>query len=172
MSGYDIKRAIETPPFSEIHVIGFSSIYPALGRLNADEYITVHLIEQNGRPDKKVYSLNPKGRMKLLDSLSDPVDPNKWASDFNFKVLLSYLLSARHVDDLLDEKIKDLEDKIRILECTESAHITGPGDEFVRGYAVFVYKAMADYINNHRHELVGTSVTGRHSGAKSEVYPD
>ena len=59
-SGYEIKRCFEEA-FSHFFVAGFGSIYPALAELSRAGLVTCENVEQEGRPDKKVYSLTPAG---------------------------------------------------------------------------------------------------------------
>ena len=92
-SGYEIKKTFEDGPFSHIQEIGFSSIYPALARLLEDGLVSVTAHAQEGRPDKKVYSLTPKGRMALLDALDAPAEPDRIRSDFTFRMLFAHLLA-------------------------------------------------------------------------------
>ena len=67
-TGYEIKRCFENG-FSHFFGAGFGSIYPALAELSRQGLVTCRSVEQDKRPDKKVYSLTACGHRLLLDQL-------------------------------------------------------------------------------------------------------
>lgn len=159
-SGYEIKKTFENGPFAQIQEIGFSSIYPALARLLDDGHVSVTAHAQEGRPDKKVYMLTPSGRMALMDALDAPTGPDRIRSDFTFRMLFAHLLSPRTLEDLIDERLDHLRKRIMQIETRMAEDELDPGEAFVSGYGAAVYRAMADYIEDHRHELIGASLVG------------
>jgi DNA-binding PadR family transcriptional regulator len=64
LHGYKLKSAYEEElvPGAEINI---GQIYQALNRLEADGFVTVEVQPQSERPDRKVYTLTPKGRAEL-----------------------------------------------------------------------------------------------------------
>jgi len=68
-SGYEIKKLFEEGPFSYFHQTSFGSIYPALGNLMEEGLVTCDERAQDGRPDKKVYSLTEAGRAAFIHAL-------------------------------------------------------------------------------------------------------
>jgi DNA-binding PadR family transcriptional regulator len=71
MSGYDIKK------FYEKNVAGFWSesygqIYPILKRLATEGLTTRSVHKQEGKPDRHIYAITPKGREKLQQWLVEP----------------------------------------------------------------------------------------------------
>ena len=159
-SGYEIKKTFEEGPFSHIQEIGFSSIYPALARLLEDGLVTVTAHAQEGRPDKKVYRLNPSGRMALLDALDAPTGPDKVRSDFTFRMLFAHLLSPRTLEEMIDNRLSYLKTEIAHIEACMAGGGQDPGQTFVSGYGLAIYRAMAAYIEENGHELVGASLLG------------
>ena len=159
-SGYEIKKTCEEGPFSHIQEIGFSSIYPALAKLLDDGTVTVTAHAQEGRPDKKVYSLTPKGRMALLDALDEPTGPDRVRSDFTFRMLFAHLLSPRALEDMIDDRLEHLKSEIARIEERMATGGQDPGQTFVMGYGLAIYRTMAGYIEENRHELIGASLLG------------
>lgn len=159
-SGYEIKKTFEEGTFSHIQEIGFSSIYPALAKLLDDGFVSVTAHAQEGRPDKKVYSLTPRGRLALLDALDEPPGPDKVRSDFTFRMLFAHLLSARAIEAMIDERLDDLRTRIAQIEQCMATDEQDPGQAFVSGYGLAIYRAMAAYLDEHRFELVGASLLG------------
>ena len=69
-SGYEIKKAFEDGALSHIHAASFGSIYPALNALVDGGLAVVREVEQEKRPDKRVYSITPAGQTALRLALA------------------------------------------------------------------------------------------------------
>jgi DNA-binding PadR family transcriptional regulator len=156
-SGYEIKKAFEDGPFGHIQEIGFGSIYPALARLLKDDLVTVTKYAQEGRPDKKVYSLTAAGRLSLLDALAEPTEADKVRSDFLFRMMFADLLSPSALEAMINERMAILTSAIGRLEQCEEDGFAYASEAFINGYGLAIYRAMADYIEEHRYQLVGAS---------------
>ncbi len=57
LSGYDLAREMKKPHSFFFGQAQLSQIYPELARLEAAELVASQIIEQRGRPDRKVYSI-------------------------------------------------------------------------------------------------------------------
>lgn len=157
-SGYEIKKTFEDGPFSHIQDAGFGSIYPALSRLRGNGHVTVTEMAQNGRPGKKVYSITPAGRMALIDALAEPSGPDKYRSDFLFRMLFANLLGASELEVMIEARLAELRETVAHMEdCNRHAGFE-PGEKFVHGVGLSVYRAMIDYIEEHKVELIGASL--------------
>jgi len=53
---------------------------------------------QEGRPNKKVYSLTADGRMALLRALQEPTEPDKTRSDFLLRMMFADIVPPSAVD--------------------------------------------------------------------------
>lgn len=71
-SGYEIKKLIEQS-LAHFWQEGYGQIYPNLKRLVDSELATVELKRQDGKPDKKVYTITVLGEIQLKDWLQTPV---------------------------------------------------------------------------------------------------
>ncbi|MDH3738386.1 MAG: PadR family transcriptional regulator [Alphaproteobacteria bacterium] len=157
-SGYEIKKAFEDGPFGHIQEIGFGSIYPALAQLLKDNLVTVTQYTQEGRPDKKVYSLTAAGRLFLLDALEEPTEPDKVRSDFLFRMMFAHLRSPGDLEAMIDERMAVLNSAIQELEKCVDDTFAPASEAFINGYALAIYRAMADYIEENRYHLVGAAL--------------
>lgn len=72
-SGYEIKKLIEQS-LAHFWQEGYGQIYPNLKRLVELELATVELKRQDGKPDKKVYTITDLGENQLKDWLQTPVE--------------------------------------------------------------------------------------------------
>ena len=66
LSGYDLKRWMERP-LGYFWSAKHSQIYPELARLEEDGFVTHKLVEQSGKPDKKVYRITAEGLEALKE---------------------------------------------------------------------------------------------------------
>ncbi len=73
MTGYDLKKALDESTQFFWHA-ELSQIYPELKRLEQKGWIKSEALPQEGKPDKKVYTITQTGREQLHAWLSDPVD--------------------------------------------------------------------------------------------------
>lgn len=157
-SGYEIKKTFEDGPFSQIQDAGFGSIYPALARLRGDDLVTVTEMPQNGRPGKKVYSITPSGRLALIDALGEPSVPDRFRSDFLFRMLFAHLLGPSDLEAVIEARLTELREGVeRMAQCSDRAG-NEAGEKFVNGMGLSVYRTMIDYIEEHKIELIGASL--------------
>ncbi|MBM7839230.1 PadR family transcriptional regulator AphA [Alkalihalobacillus xiaoxiensis] len=70
-SGYDIKQEFDGFVSVFWHS-NLSQIYPELTKLEQDGFIKSRLIEQTGKPDKKLYTITNDGKSELVKWLSKP----------------------------------------------------------------------------------------------------
>ena len=154
-TGYEIKKQLEGP-FRHFYDASFGSIYPALGKLTDAGLVEKTELAQDKRPDKKVYSITPASKMALMDELAKPVAGDKVRSDFLATIVFSELLTPARLDDLIADRISHYDDAIKQLDCEEN--IISPGAHFVCGFGKAIYGAARDYLENHRHEIVGHSL--------------
>lgn len=73
MSGYDIKKAIESS-VANFWNESYGQIYPILKQLADEGLTTSHTEKQEGKPERYVYTLTDKGREELLHWLTEPVE--------------------------------------------------------------------------------------------------
>ena len=155
-TGYEIKKILETK-YSHFFDASYGSIYPALNKLTKDGAISRVTTPQNGRPDKKVYSITAAGRMAFLDALQKAPGPDKVRSEFLAVLAFAELLPARHLSMLLDQRIAQYETLITELFHCDSEPMS-ESERFVCGYGATVYKAMITYLRDNRHMVEGAAL--------------
>lgn len=165
-TGYEIRKIFkEEEAFSHFVDANYGSIYPALSKLNDEGLVSCVALEQTKRPDKKVYRITAAGRMALLDALLKPPAPDKFRSAFLFTLSFGDLLPARHVDQLIDERIAWYREALeRINECDCSR--LSSGAHFVQGFVAAVYQAALDYLEVNRHVLIAESLRAEQDVAR------
>lgn len=72
MTGYELKKNLDQSTQLFWHA-GLNQIYPTLKKLEAEGLVTAQVEPQNGKPDKRTYTLTSEGRQALEDWLSEPL---------------------------------------------------------------------------------------------------
>ena len=154
-SGYEIKRCFEEA-FSHFFVAGFGSIYPALAELSRSGLVTCESVEQEGRPDKKVYSLTPAGERLLTEELLITPPRHKVRSEFLVLMYFAHLLPPTRLAAIIDERITQWELTVAEIEaCLTSDDVhTSPGMRFAAGYGRAVIGAALAYVRANKAGLV------------------
>lgn len=77
-SGYDLARRFDAS-IGHFWKASHQQIYKVLGRMESDKWVEAHLVEQSGRPDKKVYAITGEGRGELMrwSSTPTPIEPTR-----------------------------------------------------------------------------------------------
>src|SRR4051812_46812860 len=84
-SGYELARRFDRS-IGYFWTATHQQIYRVLKRMEGDGWISVREIAQDGRPDKKVYSVAAPGRAALSGWLNDPVEPETIRLDLAVKI--------------------------------------------------------------------------------------
>jgi DNA-binding PadR family transcriptional regulator len=152
-SGYEIKKQFED--FRQFGEASFGSIYPALGRLSDEGLVEVREEPQEGRPDRKVYSITQTGRETFVSALMSPLQDDRHRSPFAFAMLFSHLMPEERVLHLLDSYIAGKEAVLARMEEQRSA-LGNAGESFVNGLGRAVYAATLDYLRAQRGRIACT----------------
>lgn len=95
-SGYEITKEFET-------VLGFfwnashQQVYRELKKMDTDGLVQCRLEPQEGKPDRKVYSMTEEGRQALATWLAEPASPAPVRSALLVKVYAGMMLEPQHL---------------------------------------------------------------------------
>ena len=156
-TGYEIKKLFEDGGYQHFVEASFGSIYPALNRLTEEGLVSVREEAQEKRPDRKVYSITPKGQSAFVGALLKPLPEDKHRSPFVFAMLFSHLLPQDHVTAMLDAYIGQVEGKLGQLE-EKSPKPETTGERFVAGFGQAVYVAILNFLRTHRAGIENSAV--------------
>ncbi|MFI9819339.1 PadR family transcriptional regulator [Streptomyces sp. NPDC052013] len=84
-SGYELSRRFERS-IGYFWTATHQQIYRVLRRMESDGWIDVREVPQEGRPDKKVYSVSAAGRDALAQWLHEPIEPESIRHDLAVKI--------------------------------------------------------------------------------------
>jgi len=84
-SGYELARRFDAS-IGHFWKATHQQIYKVLGRMESDKWVEAHLVEQSGRPDKKVYAITTEGRSELHRWSTQPTPIESYRSEFAVKL--------------------------------------------------------------------------------------
>ncbi len=151
-TGYEIKKMVAEGSFSFFSEASFGSIYPALTKLTEQGFISCRSETQNNRPDKKVYSLTPKGIKELEEALERSPKPDKNRSEFLAALLFAEAISPARIQNLIDERVEYHARQIKMLEDLLSEAPNG-ASRFVVEYGLKMQQAAATFLTEQSHTL-------------------
>lgn len=152
-SGYEIKKHFEEGPFAHFHAAGFGSIYPALNALRASGLVTCTEMEQEGRPDKKVYSITAAGRAAFRRALHKPPAADSFRSETVFMMFFAELLDPGHLEEIYNAYLAHYRACIERMSRQDKSGY-GAGRKFVHGFGLAIYGAVAAYLEENRDLLL------------------
>lgn len=155
-TGYEIKQSFEGA-FSHFFGASFGSIYPALAELSRQGLVTCRSVEQDKRPDKKVYRLTERGHRVLLDELTATPPRHKVRSEFLVLMYFAHLLPPERVAAIIDQMTAHWEPLVAEIErCAagDACAAATPGMRFAAGYGRAVLGAALTYVREHKPELI------------------
>src|SRR5579864_5875653 len=86
MTGYEITKDFEAV-YVHFWRASHQQVYRELARLNKDGRVTVKLVAQRSRPDKKVYAITKRGLEELRRWILEPTEPPRPQYDLLAKLL-------------------------------------------------------------------------------------
>ena len=160
-SGYDLKKNFESS-FGHFFPAGYGSIYPALATLARNGLVEFEQISQDGKPDRKVYTITEKGLEELMVGLANPNPTHKVRSEFLSVLWFAHLMSGQQVDTVIDNQLDVLQTFLKVIEefsienpCSPEA---GQSAMFVAGFGKHMASAFKQYIEENRHMLTSDEV--------------
>ncbi len=117
-SGYDLTRWMQRET-SHFFVIGHSSIYPALSRMQREGLVRYEVMPSEKGPKRKVYSITQAGREALLSWAGEPAAERQVRDEQLVKALCyGFLPKERALARLREEKAAH-EEKLALYEKFE-----------------------------------------------------
>ena len=120
-SGYDLKR------FADISIKHFfwspasSQIYAELRRLESIGFIAQREVEQERRPDKRLYKISPDGREALQRWLVRPeLEPEVLKSSLMLNLFFGSLMPVENIIEQIERYRESLMEVITEFEVTEA----------------------------------------------------
>lgn len=154
-TGYDIKKTMENE-VSTLLDVSLSNLYPALNELAAEGLVTFQRVEQDNRPNKKVYELTDVGREAAFRALMSGGAKHRLRSEFIFILSFAPFLPRDRVSELLDQRLAETNEILRDLDRREAEEALQEGQRFCIGFGRAMMEAQRDYIMKHSAKLLAT----------------
>lgn len=165
-SGYDMKKCFESS-FGHFFPAGYGSIYPALATLARNGLVEYELVPQDGKPDRKVYSITDKGREALMQGLSNPNPSHKVRSEFLATLWFAHLMTDEQVNTVIDNKLEEIDRFLQLIDefVANECPWQGPGAQFVAGFGRHIASSFRQYIEENREILAKPTLEDVQSAA-------
>ncbi|MGO0060829.1 PadR family transcriptional regulator [Brevibacillus fluminis] len=113
MSGYDIKKQIEKG-IGNFWSEGYAQIYPILKQLEEEGLAICEVERQEGKPDRKVYTITETGRAVFMRWLTEPIGQYPMRIEVLLKLFFAHhadpAISIQHVKRFQQEMEKTFAD--------------------------------------------------------------
>lgn len=124
-SGYDLSKEFD-------ECVGHywqatpQQIYRELAKLEARGAVEAETIAQEGRPNKKLYTITAAGKLELVEWLVEPADPMSVREDLMVKVRGSHLVAPQVMLAELERRQRIHEEKLAALREIERTDYAEP----------------------------------------------
>ncbi|MBB6014546.1 DNA-binding PadR family transcriptional regulator [Aquamicrobium lusatiense] len=106
-SGYDIVKQLE-----HFRPAKTSQVYPTLSKLEAAGLVVAEDVEQEGRPNKKVYSATPEGRQALTDWIGTEPEIPYSRDDFLTMIYSAWLKDPADTRRMVEARIERIDRQV------------------------------------------------------------
>lgn len=109
-SGYDIVKVLAT-----FRPAKSSQIYPILAKLEKNGYVDCQHVNQDGRPNKKIYSVTPSGKTELESWLDTSPEPPVIRDDFLSMFFSIWTKDPETLEQLVTERLEYMRERLQFL---------------------------------------------------------
>ena len=134
--GYELKAGFEERYGEAWPAVNIGQVYSTLQRHERDGYVTVEVVPQAGRPDKKVYHLTEEGRVALREWLEAPASTTRLRDQFYLRFLLAADTGLADPFELLERQRASALRALRDLSELDLAADRGDAALLVEGAAL------------------------------------
>ncbi len=122
MSGYDLKK------FFDVSVAHFwsaaqSHIYKSLEGLEKKGWAEAHVIQQDGKPNRKEFQITDTGRAELRRWVVTPIPMEPVREAMLIQVFFSHFSTNEEITGLLEARMKEMREHLQILRTSAQAAI-------------------------------------------------
>ncbi len=157
-SGYEIRKQFEDGMFAYFHGVSLGSIYPALAKLSAEGLVTVRGVQQDGKPDKKLYRITETGQTAFRAALDKDSSPDQFRSEALYRLFFAELLTPERRRQVYDAYLEFHRVQLAEMEsyrCAAELADAPPGQRFVHGAGLVSYRAFVEYMESQRPRMLG-----------------
>jgi PadR family transcriptional regulator AphA len=140
MSGYDLGLTVREA-VGHFWNESYGQIYPSLKKLAAAGFVSSRAERQKGKPDRRIYSIAPKGRERLAAWLAVPPQPEVSRNELLMKLFFGPQIAPQiligYVERMAQSERESLLEFKRIEQEDIAAHHQYPGAPYWKMVARF-----------------------------------
>lgn len=107
LTGYDLRKRAKDSVAHFWSGISFGQIYPTLKTLEKEGLVTMKVVVQDTRPNRKEYTITKKGLKELQNWLLNPPEMDVWRIEVLLKLYFGNHVALPHNIDMVgDYKVK------------------------------------------------------------------
>lgn len=122
MTGYDLGLTIRAS-VGHFWNESYGQIYPNLKKLAGGGLVTCRTARQNGKPDRRIYTITEKGRRRLTEWLAVPPQPEIPRNELLLKLFFGEQVPTKILIGYVERMAEEHRALIRLLERTEREEI-------------------------------------------------
>lgn len=153
-TGYEIRKLSTEGKYAYFVDASFGSIYPALAKLEDEGLVSCRLEQQDGKPARKVYSMNEEGRAELRANLRESPTPDVFRSEFLLIAMCADLLDVGDMEQALSVHISQVEDELQKIDEMKSDM---PEDSWLADYGTTCMRTQLDWLHANRARILADS---------------
>jgi DNA-binding PadR family transcriptional regulator len=153
--GYELKHALEQTFGQAYPSPNIGQIYVTLKRLEADGIVRSEDVEQDSRPNKRVYELTPKGREQLTAWVQEPIEGPRVRDEFFMKLVLAPMAGLADRMELINAQRRHYFCIMRnLLDLQAGMHAATPAARLLTEGAMLHLQADLDWLERCQEQLV------------------
>ncbi|MEQ8656117.1 MAG: PadR family transcriptional regulator [Hyphomicrobiales bacterium] len=153
-TGYEIRKLSTEGKYAYFVDASFGSIYPALAKLEDEGLVSCRLEQQDGKPARKVYSMNDGGRAELRANLRESPTPDVFRSEFLLIAMCADLLDVGDMERALTVHISQVEDELQKIDEMKSEM---PEGSWLADYGTTCMKTQLSWLHANRDRILADS---------------
>lgn len=152
-TGYEIRKLSTEGKYAYFVDASFGSIYPALAKLEDEGLVTCRQEQQDGKPPRKIYTINDKGRAALRTNLQEVPSPDVFRSEFLLIGMCADLLESGDLERALDVHIAQVKDELSKIDQMCADMGDGEG-KWLPDYGKACMNSQLDWLHANRARIV------------------
>lgn len=104
--GYDLLQTYEALFSAVLPRLNAGQIYTTLARLERDGYLEDYPVEQEGKPDKRIYQLTDEGRQLLMSWFREPLAGPRIKDNFYIKLISARMSGLVDLRQIIEDQRK------------------------------------------------------------------
>ncbi|GAB4380313.1 MAG: PadR family transcriptional regulator [Elainellaceae cyanobacterium] len=128
-SGYDLAKRFNPSVEGSVGFFwnaSFQQIYRELNRLEEKEWLQAESVQQENRPDKRIYAVTPVGKQQLYQWIAEPEGIAPMKDELLVKLYVGHLVTCQTVLDKLEHHRQQHQQRLAIYQEIQHQYFKNP----------------------------------------------